>query len=158
MLMVFKAIIIQVVSKERHSHLVAIIKGSHLYVPLYSCLIERVTVPEAEGQEGLPSPWFVFNDFSVQNISEEEALSFSGKWKVRNFCMLEAFAFIMLQVPAILYLERADCQENFDYSGLSDTIDASILSQDTSISVSVSFPFPQVAFVRSQSLATGMPA
>jgi PAB-dependent poly(A)-specific ribonuclease subunit 2 len=44
-----------------------------------------------------------------------------------------------------LYLERADCLGKFDYSGLSDTIDASILSQDTSISAFVSFPFPQVA-------------
>lgn len=91
----FKAMIIQVVSKERRSHLVAIIKGFTLCLPLYSCLPERATVPEAEGQECLLSPWFVFNDFSVQNISEEEALSFSGKWKVRHLYMLEALAFIM---------------------------------------------------------------
>ncbi|KAF8479133.1 PAB-dependent poly-A-specific ribonuclease subunit PAN2 [Russula ochroleuca] len=97
-----RAMIIQVLNKDRRSHLVAIVK-----------------VPEAEHREDLLSPWFVFNDFSVQNISEEEALSFPGKWKV----------------PAILYLERGDCQGQFDYSGLSDTIDPSILSQDTSISV-----------------------
>ncbi|KAF8274229.1 PAB-dependent poly-A-specific ribonuclease subunit PAN2 [Lactarius quietus] len=97
-----RAIIIQVLSKDGRSHLVAIVK-----------------VPEAGDTEGSFSPWFVFNDFSVQNISEEEALSFPGKWKV----------------PAILYLERADCQEQLDYSKLSDTIDTSILSQDTSISV-----------------------
>ncbi|KAH9999109.1 PAB-dependent poly-A-specific ribonuclease subunit PAN2 [Russula vinacea] len=97
-----RAMIIQVLNKDRRSHLVAIVK-----------------VPEAEHREDLLSPWFVFNDFSVQNISEKEALSFPGKWKV----------------PAILYLERADCQGQFDYSGLSDTIDPSILSQDTSISV-----------------------
>jgi len=97
-----RAIIIQVLSKEKCSHLVAIVK-----------------VPETEHVEGLLSPWFVFNDFSVRNISEEEALSFPGKWKV----------------PAIIYLERVDCQGQFDYSGLSDTIDTSILSQDTSISV-----------------------
>jgi len=96
-----RAMIIQVLSKEKRSHLVAIVK-----------------VPEAEDLGGFQSPWFVFNDFSVQNISEEEALSFPGKWKV----------------PAIVYLERVDCQGKFDYSGLSDTIDPSILSQDTSIS------------------------
>lgn len=97
-----RAIIVQVLNKEGRSHLVAIVK-----------------VPEAEDIEGPFSPWFVFNDFSVQNISEEEALSFPGKWKV----------------PAILYLERVDCQGQFDYSQLSDTIDTSILSRDTSISV-----------------------
>jgi len=90
-----------------------------------------VKIPEAEGQDGLLSPWFVFNDFSVQNISEEEALTFPGKWKV----------------PAILYLERDDSQGQFDYSGLSNTIDTSILSQDTSISVFVSFPFSQVVLL-----------
>ncbi|KAI0247045.1 PAB-dependent poly-A-specific ribonuclease subunit PAN2, partial [Lactifluus subvellereus] len=97
-----RAIIIQVLSKEKCSHLVAIVK-----------------VPEAEHLEGSISQWFLFNDFLVQNISEEEALSFPGKWKV----------------PAILYLERADCQERFDYSRLSGAIDTSILSQDTSISL-----------------------
>jgi hypothetical protein len=97
-----RAIIVQVLSKEGRSHLVAIVK-----------------VPEAGDTEDSFSPWFVFNDFSVQNISEEEALSFPGKWKV----------------PAILYLERIDCQELLDFSKLSDNIDTSILSQDTSISV-----------------------
>jgi hypothetical protein len=40
------------------------------------------SVPDAEGQED--SPWFVFNDFVVRNVTEEEALSFPDKWKVRN--------------------------------------------------------------------------
>jgi PAB-dependent poly(A)-specific ribonuclease subunit 2 len=40
------------------------------------------TVPEAEGQPNLKSPWFLFNDFVVRNISEEEALSFPSTWKV----------------------------------------------------------------------------
>jgi len=31
----------------------------------------------------LSSPWFLFNDFVVKNISEQEALSFQDKWKVR---------------------------------------------------------------------------
>lgn len=39
-------------------------------------------MPEAEGKPHFTSPWFVFNDFVVHNISEQEALSFSGKWKV----------------------------------------------------------------------------
>lgn len=32
--------------------------------------------PIAEG------PWFIFNDFVVRNISEQDALSFPGTWKV----------------------------------------------------------------------------
>jgi PAB-dependent poly(A)-specific ribonuclease subunit 2 len=39
-------------------------------------------VPEAEERPDLQSPWFVFNDFVVRNVSEDEALSFPGKWKV----------------------------------------------------------------------------
>jgi hypothetical protein len=82
-----KAIIVQVLSKEKRSHLVAIVKGKQLY--FYSTRFTNfvpkpVTVPEAEHLEGLISPWFLFNDFLVQNISEEEALSFPGKWKVRH--------------------------------------------------------------------------
>jgi hypothetical protein len=42
------------------------------------------SVPEAEERTDLQSPWFVFNDFVVRNVSEEEALSFPGKWKVRG--------------------------------------------------------------------------
>ena len=92
--MVSKAMIIQVRSKEMRSHLVAIVKGSHFIRPIVF-LSEYVIVPEAEGQEGLLSPWFVFNDFSVQNISEEEALSFPGKWKVRIRFMLEIVVLTM---------------------------------------------------------------
>jgi PAB-dependent poly(A)-specific ribonuclease subunit 2 len=29
------------------------------------------------------SPWYIFNDFMVRNVTEEEALSFPGAWKVR---------------------------------------------------------------------------
>lgn len=39
-------------------------------------------VPEAERRKDLSSPWFLFNDFLVKNISENEALSFQDKWKV----------------------------------------------------------------------------
>ena len=137
--------IIQVLNKDRRSHLVAIVKGKHSIQPI-ELIPECVTVPEAEHRDDLLSPWFVFNDFSVQNISEDEALSFPGKWKVSQLHVLKSLVLIIQQVPAILYLERADCQEQFDYSGLSDTIDPSILSQDTSISVFVSLLFPQVVY------------
>ncbi|KIJ63247.1 hypothetical protein HYDPIDRAFT_175993 [Hydnomerulius pinastri MD-312] len=98
-----RAIVCQIMTKAKHSHLVAIVR-----------------VPEAEGQPGLKGPWFVFNDFVVRNITEEEALSFPSTWKV----------------PAVLYLEREDVRPNLDFSGLPDELDPSILSRDTSISVS----------------------
>ncbi|EGN96198.1 hypothetical protein SERLA73DRAFT_170610 [Serpula lacrymans var. lacrymans S7.3] len=94
-----RALVVQIVPKTKHSHLVSIVK-----------------VPGAEGQKG---PWFVFNDFVVRNITEDEAFSFPSTWKV----------------PAILYLERVDLQERLDLSGLPDEIDQSILSRDTSISI-----------------------
>ncbi|GLB35065.1 putative catalytic subunit of the poly(A)-nuclease (PAN) deadenylation complex, one of two cytoplasmic mRNA deadenylases involved in mRNA turnover [Lyophyllum shimeji] len=97
-----RSLIVQVTSKEKPSHLVAIVK-----------------VPEAGERTDLKSPWFLFNDFVVQNISEQEALSFPGKWKV----------------PAIIYYERVDLREIVDYSGLPNKIDESILSYDTSISL-----------------------
>ena len=85
MLIALQAIIVQVLSKEGRSHLVAIVKGLCSVLCTRSNLENSAPVPEAEDTEGSFSPWFVFNDFSVQNISEEEALSFPGKWKVRLF-------------------------------------------------------------------------
>jgi PAB-dependent poly(A)-specific ribonuclease subunit 2 len=41
----------------------------------------HVSVPDAERASGM-SPWFVFNDFVVRNVSEQEALSFPDTWKV----------------------------------------------------------------------------
>ncbi|KAG9318200.1 ubiquitin carboxyl-terminal hydrolase-domain-containing protein [Chiua virens] len=97
-----RAIVCQIMTKTKHSHLVAIVK-----------------VPEAESQSHLKGPWFLFNDFVVRNISEEEALSFPSTWKV----------------PAVLYFEREDVRSQLDYSRLPDELDPSILSRDTSISI-----------------------
>jgi len=41
-----------------------------------------IIVPEAEGGADPISPWFLFNDFVVDNIPEDEALSFPDRWKV----------------------------------------------------------------------------
>lgn len=87
MLIAFQAIIVQVLSKDRRSHLVAIVKGKFSVLCTKSNPENSAAVPEAEDIEA--SPWFIFNDFSVQNISENEALSFPGKWKVRWFNMLK---------------------------------------------------------------------
>ncbi|OBZ75634.1 PAB-dependent poly(A)-specific ribonuclease subunit PAN2 [Grifola frondosa] len=98
-----RAMVVQVVAKDLHSHLVAIVKAP---------------VPEAEEAQD-PEPWFIFNDFVVENISEEDALSVPAAWKV----------------PAILYLERVDIRPHLDFSYLPDKMDQSILCRDTNISV-----------------------
>ncbi|KAK2467007.1 hypothetical protein APHAL10511_001265 [Amanita phalloides] len=97
-----RALIVGVKTRTNSKHLVAIVK-----------------MPHAEEQSDLDSPWFIFNDFAVKNVSEEEALSFPDKWKV----------------PAVIYLERVDVRETLDFSGLQDKINPTILSQDTSISL-----------------------
>ncbi|KIM28988.1 hypothetical protein M408DRAFT_329031 [Serendipita vermifera MAFF 305830] len=97
-----RSMVIDVRQDEKRSHLVSIIK-----------------VPEAENKPDSPSPWFMFNDFSVRNISEEEALSFPSNWKI----------------PAVLYFERIDARETLEFSGLPMQVDPYILSQDISLSV-----------------------
>ena len=73
---------VQVTMKRGESHLVAIIKGGHCGRSDPKRGSKRRLVPEAEYLK-LSSPWFLFNDFVVKNISEQEALSFQDKWKVR---------------------------------------------------------------------------
>lgn len=130
-----QSLVVQVVTKGKHPHLVAIVKGtSALYILLCSGLILSL-VPEAEGRDDLESPWFVFNDFVVRNISEQEALGFPDKWKVCKMVDLTRQNFSnCLQVPALIYLERVDLHEAVDFTGLPDRIDEGILSHDTSIS------------------------
>ncbi|KDR81497.1 hypothetical protein GALMADRAFT_239478 [Galerina marginata CBS 339.88] len=96
-----RALVIKITTKDRKSHLAAIVK-----------------VPEHR-EMGTSSPWFLFNDFVVTNISQDEALSFQNKWKV----------------PAIIYFERSDLQNAVDFSDLSYQLDATTLSRDTSISI-----------------------
>ncbi|TFK42698.1 ubiquitin carboxyl-terminal hydrolase-domain-containing protein [Crucibulum laeve] len=97
-----RAMVVKISGKDKPAHLVAIVK-----------------VPEAEEQSTLDSPWFVFNDFVVRNVTEAEALSFPDKWKT----------------PAIIYLERKDMRGSLDFSGLPGKIDLTILNQDTSIAL-----------------------
>ncbi|KAL0580436.1 poly(A)-specific ribonuclease [Marasmius crinis-equi] len=97
-----RALVLQINSSDQRPHLVAIIK-----------------IPDTELDDPTGSPWYLFNDFVVKNISEEEALSFPDRWKV----------------PSVLYLERVDTRALLDFSVLPDTIDPTILCQDTSIAL-----------------------
>ena len=47
-------------------------------------------MPGSEGDPENISPWFVFNDFAVRNVSEEEALNFPDLWKVSPQMIWEA--------------------------------------------------------------------
>ena len=44
-------------------------------------LVAIVKVPKEEMPSDTTSPWYLFNDFLVRNISEDEALGFPGTWK-----------------------------------------------------------------------------
>ncbi|EMD34423.1 hypothetical protein CERSUDRAFT_117294 [Gelatoporia subvermispora B] len=100
-----RAMVVQIVTKDGHSHLVAIVK-----VPPEASVSQE---PDTQ------SPWFLFNDFVVRNISEQEALSFPGSWKV----------------PAVLYFERRSRYDVMYFSELPDKIDESILCRDTNIAL-----------------------
>ncbi|KIY66064.1 hypothetical protein CYLTODRAFT_455741 [Cylindrobasidium torrendii FP15055 ss-10] len=91
--------VVEIAAEDERPHLVAIVK-----------------IPDVK--EG--SPWYLFNDFVVRNITEEEALSFPGKWKV----------------PAVLHFERMDVKEQMDYSELPMSLDPMLLTVDSSHSMS----------------------
>lgn len=96
-----KSLLVKVSTKEGKSHLVSLVK-----------------IPSSELDADNGSPWFIFNDFMVHNISEQEVLSFPGKWKV----------------PAIIYLERVDSKSTLDLTSLPSESDPLILCRDTNIS------------------------
>ncbi|GAA5946166.1 hypothetical protein JCM3765_000141 [Sporobolomyces pararoseus] len=94
-----RAMVVQIQAEGDAPHLVALARVS------------------PEGSDAAPS-WHLFNDFLVRPISEEEALSFSGDWKI----------------PAVLFYERVDSKEILDFSSLPLQGDPSILCEDITIS------------------------
>ncbi|CAO1638721.1 unnamed protein product [Sympodiomycopsis kandeliae] len=76
-------------------------------------LVSIVRMEEGEGHR-----WYLFNDFAVRAISEEEALHFpTSAWKI----------------PAVVYYERVDC-EVVDVKSVPWTKDWEILTEDINIS------------------------
>ncbi|GJE87918.1 PAB-dependent poly(A)-specific ribonuclease subunit PAN2 [Phanerochaete sordida] len=98
-----RGMVVRVVTKEERSHLVAVV---------------RLPDEELERWEK-DQPWYLFNDFSVRSLSEDDALSFQGNWKV----------------PTVLYYERVDAVQRLDFSSLPMELDPSILCQDTNITL-----------------------
>ncbi|GJN87292.1 hypothetical protein Rhopal_000240-T1 [Rhodotorula paludigena] len=79
-------------------------------------LVSLAQVATAEEKPG--ASWHLFNDFLVKAVSEEEVLSFPGKWKI----------------PAVLFFERVDAKDMLDFSELPLQSDPSILCEDITIS------------------------
>lgn len=79
----------------------------------------------------------MFNDFVVTNISEKEALDFSGLWKVivRLMHISYEIAERTHKVPAVLYFERIDLRDKLNYESLPQELDLSILQNDINISM-----------------------
>ncbi|GAA5943118.1 hypothetical protein JCM3775_000652 [Rhodotorula graminis] len=79
-------------------------------------LVSFARVSDEEKEPG--SSWHLFNDFLVRPVSQAEALSFPGKWKI----------------PAVLFYERVDSREMLDFSDLPLRSDPAILCEDITIS------------------------
>lgn len=79
-------------------------------------LIAVVKIPASEGEE-YKNQWYLFNDFLVRPLSEQEALSFPASWKV----------------PAVLLWERID-RTVLDLSSMASQANMELLCQDLSIS------------------------
>lgn len=69
-------------------------------------LVSIVKIPVDELDPDAPSPWFVFNDFLVESIPEEEALSFTAPWKVRSSFTLSSRASVRVADERIGVLRR----------------------------------------------------
>lgn len=70
------------------------------YLPSTMLSLTPWPVPEAEHGQDYFSPWFVFNDFAVRNVSESEALTFPAKWKVRRWSSLGTSRLIYYRLHA----------------------------------------------------------
>ncbi|CAG8466414.1 17986_t:CDS:10 [Racocetra fulgida] len=81
-------------------------------------LVVFIKVPNKELEPGSKGPWYLFNDFLVRNVTEQEVFNFQGLWKT----------------PVVLYYSRIDITDLIDISALPSEIDKSILFKDISIS------------------------
>lgn len=94
-----KAMVVQIQTEDEAPHLVALAK-----------------VTSEDGRSG--ASWHLFNDFLVKPVTEEEVLSFPGKWKI----------------PAVLFFERVDVDSVLDLEDLPMKADPSVLCEDINIS------------------------
>ncbi|PWN52754.1 hypothetical protein IE53DRAFT_366908 [Violaceomyces palustris] len=119
-----RALIVQIQADKDVPHLCAIVR-----VPEAEAEAE-IQVADTDAKEaetagkGLKraSPWYLFNDFLVRNIGEEEALGFPNPWKI----------------PAVMLWEREDVVEPPPQADKApdtrEEMDSSILCEDFNIS------------------------
>ncbi|KAH7107329.1 ubiquitin carboxyl-terminal hydrolase-domain-containing protein [Auriculariales sp. MPI-PUGE-AT-0066] len=103
-----------IVEFEVRSLVIKIVRKEELSSPH---LVSIVKIPEQEGRD--EGGWFLFNDFVVKSITEDEALRFPGKWKI----------------PCVICLERIDMQDRVDFTKMPISLDPSILTRDLTISL-----------------------
>lgn len=76
--------VVQIQSDGDPPHLVALARGSS-FAPAFSPFrfADTLILLAVSSEEATPGgSWHLFNDFLVKPISEDEALSFPGSWKV----------------------------------------------------------------------------
>lgn len=96
--------------KERGDHAVYLLRSMVVQVQADKDPPHLVSFAKIE------ESWYLFNDFLVRQIPEEEVLSFSGPWKV----------------PAVLVWERIDRQV-VDVNALEQRADPALLTKDLTI-------------------------
>ncbi|KNZ47967.1 hypothetical protein VP01_5g4 [Puccinia sorghi] len=107
-----RGLIVQIQADDETPHLVSLIKVS----PKPADQPRDKSFPETSISG---KAWYLFNDFLVKKISQEEALSFPACWKV----------------PCVLYYVRKDYEEVLDFGILpSNTVDKSILLNEMNLS------------------------
>lgn len=75
-----RAMVVQIQAEDDPAHLVSLVKGEPTRRRLNANMADsHKTVDRAITAD---SQWHLFNDFLVKPVSEEEALSFAGSWKV----------------------------------------------------------------------------
>lgn len=83
-----------------------------------SHLVSFIHVTDKEIELKYKTSWFLFNDFLVMSVSEDQVLNFSETWKL----------------PAILIYEKVNCSEDLKKMEL-PPFDMSVLYKDYSISI-----------------------
>ncbi|KAG8892779.1 poly(A)-specific ribonuclease, partial [Tulasnella sp. 408] len=106
--------------------------------PKESHLVAAIRIPDSERVSPKASPWYLFNDFVVQNVSEDEALGCPSDWKV----------------PCILFLERQDTINRLDFTGLPSKLDPTILCRQHSIARNTDWPAQKHKVLEASELPT----
>ncbi|PLW49838.1 hypothetical protein PCASD_01618 [Puccinia coronata f. sp. avenae] len=130
-----RALIVQIQADDETPHLVSLIKvaNSLQKPPIFLARPEDLSLnsqpqPTSSTSTAAPTttttpagdPWYLFNDFLVKKISQDEALSFPACWKV----------------PCVLYYVRKDSDQVLDFDKLPSNAqhDTSILLSDINVS------------------------